>query len=129
MLGKQKCSYHAEEVHCHLSDEHDQLLGVLLAIAHASVFLHGVGNSDSQANHEYDDENEQADLQVASDLAPHRQNHPDDDRNEQHAHSHVRHVLPLGTETEYTHRIANYVVEEERADQRTMINGQKYLHC
>jgi hypothetical protein len=126
-LGEKISRNDAKEVNAHLSDEHDKLLGVLLAIAHASVLLQSVRNADRESNNKYDQENEQADLQIASDLAPHGQNHPYDDRNEQNAHAHVRDVLPLGPVAEHAHRISDYIIEKERAHQRAVIDGQEYL--
>jgi len=64
-------------VHGDLRDKDDQLLGVLIS-RQESVLVHGVRDANRQSDDEDDHEHDQADEQVASNLAPHADDGPDD---------------------------------------------------
>lgn len=104
-------------MHDNLSYEHDQFFLVQGRIAHATVLLNGVRYADGQSNDKYDDQHYETNEQVASNLTPHAQYGPDDDRHEDYTQCDVAYVGPFEPRHEPTHRIAYYVVVEERTYQ------------
>ena len=109
-----------------LGDEDDQLLAVLV-LWQATAFLNGVRHSHAQSDDEDDNEHDKTDEQVSSYLAPHAQNGPDNDGSEQDAERNVGHVGPVEAGGEQANSIAHDVVIDKRANERAMIDGQKYL--
>ena len=92
-----------------------------------SVLFNGTRNTDGQSHDKDDNQDDQANQEITSDLAPHAQNYPDYDSNEENAQRYVRDIGPLGTIHEQADCIANNVVVEKSANQRAMVNGQENL--
>ena len=115
IVGQDISGYDAQEMDEHLANEDDKLLSVLV-LWQTARFLHGIRYADAQTNDEDDNEHDQADEQVAADLAPHAQDGPDDDGGKQDAQGDVGHVGPVEAGREESYGIAYDIVIDECTD-------------
>jgi len=126
IVGQEPRRDDAKDMDRHLGDEDHDFLFVLF-VRQVVLLVHYIRDANSQTYDENDNENDETDQQIPANLAPDREDCPDDDGAEEHTKCDVRNVRPFDFVKEETHGVTNDVIVEERADQRTMINGQEDL--